>query len=587
MTLFRTPIFACMALFTALFMAPAFTPSAHAQGYSGGGSTFIDFGDLGGFNNGASGTTEVFDIGFNASGGADLLGCAGVSLEGFMDAFANLEHVFDNFLDNIKQAFFRRLLVEAFSRLPQIGALFDTVNALGNARFEMFNESCDIDSIRADAQTLIEQRCRENGGSDLECNKATADAGEYTEQANEISEELTAFHERMTDISNALAGPLCKTNVAEANTTCGLMSFLPQMQLCWNIGGKNVGGGKPIGDCAQSRTTSAQIGSGQVFNSSFDLASNITTGLGNATRGLANQLGQDNINLQKNLFLRDLDRRNAAAAAEGGPQVLPSVASNTRAGQTRIALIDFDFDIDIAQFAQDSAESGQNNDIEEFKKFLHCSESDPTKVMAEFIDYLGANGVSADDIPEISIDEIKASEVLNFSEGEVTAIETVAIGNATQALALVTTAVGCVMNHQLHIGLDTYVAMQRLPAADQRAFQLAAANRVAYLTTEIILRFLKQKTLNAHAQLASGVTPSNQLQSALSATQGETVGEIEGSKDFKTPEPVLIAVRTIADMFENQIQALRSVRQERDSFAAMSAIVYEKIEENKARAQGR
>ncbi len=213
------------AIFACILAAPA-----HAQAnYSGPNS--YKFGLPGSFYGGNYGGTTALEIGFKTNAGSNFLGCAGVGLFDYLQTTFNASNIIDQLKTNMQTMLAKTLLTTAMS-VPQISAIFDTLNAFGNAKFDLFKQSCDMSSIRKDAKEMYMSRCTADGKNPATCDE---EWGKGSSFAN-------------SDIMKSIQGLICqKENVNEGSVrgvacpsggSCPIMAMLPQMRI--NLGGKGL-----------------------------------------------------------------------------------------------------------------------------------------------------------------------------------------------------------------------------------------------------------------------------------------------------------------------------------------------------------
>jgi len=115
----------------------------------------------------------------------------------------------------------------------------------------------------------------------------------------------------------------------------------------------------------------------------------------------------------------------------------------------------------------------------------------------------------------------------------------------------ITYAVSCIMKHHLRASLQDYLNMVIYPERAQAA-GYALRNKWAFLTTELLYRFVKQKLEMAHAEL-------------LYAAGHDTNAAAPHIKD---------AVRSTINGLENQIRSLQAMKESQKDFADILYNVY-------------
>ncbi|PIZ29796.1 MAG: hypothetical protein COY40_06120 [Alphaproteobacteria bacterium CG_4_10_14_0_8_um_filter_53_9] len=247
----------CMAL------VPATAPLAQTGSYSGGSNYQYSLPGYTGL--GGGGTTPLFEANVSGDGGFDL-GCGGIGLFDFVKATFNVGEIMEQFKASMQTMVAKFILTQLMS-IPQIAALFDTLNAFGNARFDLFQQSCDIGEIKQEAKNLCKDRCLAKPGMgptqcESQCNNG---GGMLASVSKELKDKLI----KNEDVTNVLRGTLCNDGSGSYNAekdSCFIMNFIPQFKLCLrsSIGEKCVGeyGAKPpplsvatLQDAGQSATS--------------------------------------------------------------------------------------------------------------------------------------------------------------------------------------------------------------------------------------------------------------------------------------------------------------------------------------------
>lgn len=87
-----------------------------------------------------------------------LLGCGGVGQGEYTSALFNMPEVFSKFQQDVNSPLAKALLTMNYS-LPQTAALFDTLNAYGDQRYDQFQRGCSLDALKQDAKQQYLQAC--------------------------------------------------------------------------------------------------------------------------------------------------------------------------------------------------------------------------------------------------------------------------------------------------------------------------------------------------------------------------------------------------------------------------------------------
>ena len=204
------------------------------------GNTSFDFGVLpgfsGGFNQGG-GVENILEVGIVTGGGADFLGCAGVDLFSFAETTFNFNFNVDRFVNNLKTKVSKWALTQMMAT-PQIAAVFDTLNQMENFRWDMFNESCNLGEIKADAREQATQFCvSQTGMSEARCRERyDSEATGYLTQAADM---MLNFDRAFGTILDAVqdthfcSGSTPGSGIQDGgDAACALIGFIPQMRFC-------------------------------------------------------------------------------------------------------------------------------------------------------------------------------------------------------------------------------------------------------------------------------------------------------------------------------------------------------------------
>lgn len=88
----------------------------------------------------------------------NLLGCGGVGQGEYTSALFSMPEVFGKFQQDVNSPLAKALLTMNYS-LPQTAALFDTLNAYGNQRYDQFQRGCSLDALKQDAKKQYLAAC--------------------------------------------------------------------------------------------------------------------------------------------------------------------------------------------------------------------------------------------------------------------------------------------------------------------------------------------------------------------------------------------------------------------------------------------
>lgn len=77
----------------------------------------------------------------------NLLGCGGIGQGEFTSAVYNMPESFGKFQTDVNSLLARQILSLNYV-MPQSAALFDQLNNYGNQRYQIFQNGCDLDSLK-------------------------------------------------------------------------------------------------------------------------------------------------------------------------------------------------------------------------------------------------------------------------------------------------------------------------------------------------------------------------------------------------------------------------------------------------------
>lgn len=235
--------------FTAL-ISLGFAASAQAQtGGSFSSNNAYQFGGMpGSFGYNNTGSTTVFDAGFRNTGGLNLLGCGGIGAFNFMNTTFNMNNIIDQLKQNMQTMLAKQLLIQAMS-IPQVSAIFDTLNAFGNARFSLFNQSCNLNQIKKEArQKIIDSCIATHGGDKAKPADVQTCQQDFDKDSNIGKFVATAFKNicGFENFNQAIRPTACRDANGNATSSCAFMAFIPQVRL--NLSG-GVGGNSGSAMC--------------------------------------------------------------------------------------------------------------------------------------------------------------------------------------------------------------------------------------------------------------------------------------------------------------------------------------------------
>jgi hypothetical protein len=133
--------------------------------------------------------------------------------------------------------------------IPQVSAIFDTLNAFGNARFSLFNQSCNLNQIKKEArQKIIDSCIATHGGDKAKPADVQTCQQDFDKDSNIGKFVATAFKNicGFENFNQAARPTVCRDASGNATATCSFMAFMPQVRL--NLSG-GVGGNSGSAMC--------------------------------------------------------------------------------------------------------------------------------------------------------------------------------------------------------------------------------------------------------------------------------------------------------------------------------------------------
>ncbi len=553
-------------------------------------------------------TTTLFEVNVSGEAGGDLLGCSGIDLFSFSDISFNMSNIMDNFAQHLKSVVAKNLM-SSLLQSPQIMSIFSDIQALGSMRFDMFNESCDVGEIKKAAKQMFVDRCvAKAGGKD---DAKVLCQTQYDKESRGIIKKLSdKYQKKLTEtggnITETLRPAICGTE------GCALMTLLPQMRVCTVLNFTEVCEGVNTTQTGEAPFSSSRLA--QVMRTAgFEIGAFIGSGVGQLKKIFTDKELEYALYVQASTTQTSEEVNAELAAPWVNPDNIGSATGAFGAGiiprdkptnKTDTTWINPDTGMvgtNNQLTPENTSENVKNDDVSEFKKFLHCSnDADPltgyksylATLKREYPDRMKGNNVGqtasnskmaklieeAQSFKNTTVDEFIDWEKNKYSEIIATAnaannmdkTKRLAAQDLPQLDKLLKTATTCIFNHYIHINVDTFLQLSKLKPADQIAYIKSSSQRMAYLGTEMLLRFMKQKILQGYVTMAT--TPLIGAEEVPKDTTSKEVPKDTTSEEegFPVPQEFLDGVKAMADMVENRIKALQAVRKERDTFAEIT-----------------
>ncbi|MFZ2620299.1 MAG: hypothetical protein WAX89_05435, partial [Alphaproteobacteria bacterium] len=498
----------------------------------------------------------------------------------------------------------KMILTQLFA-MPAFAALFDTLQALGNFRVELFNTNCNLADIRKDATELYVSNCEKQlgGGADAITKCRDQYSAESKNLLAQAAEKMEFFKTANSNVTEGVES----TGFCTGSLNCGLGAFLPGIQICSTANlGANSGG------CYDSRNPGnikqPLLGYGKLMVATNSAISTVNEALSDTIAST----------LDAGFSLTQLTISRANQLAAGATAAVTAATDAAVASNYSY----FTLDMSPVMYGAAAAEPSEEDkkEILALKEFLQCSKwEDP------FVDLLNFSAQMQKDWPDkaTEIKQIIDRTVEEANErrkkiSELIKIDKTVVSDATynritqgklpQLQKLLNTAINCVFNHHVHVSVDTVLDLQLLSPAEQQGYYAASANRTAYLVTELLMRYVKSKILESHVELAStheghpyykgGLDGSTNNACPKNAEAPLTPYEIKEARNkaakekkplpkactkenWPYPEGMMDAILTMAEMVENQLSALKAIREERDMFAEISGRIRQKLQQQK------
>ncbi|HEX2859123.1 MAG TPA: hypothetical protein VHP58_02880 [Alphaproteobacteria bacterium] len=514
----------------------AFTDPVQAQssGYYGGSNAY-QFGGQPGFfgGNQSAGRVNVFNVSAAAGNSTNFLGCGGIGIFNFSKLTFNANNVIDQLKSSMQTMLAKQLLTTAMS-IPQVSAIFDTLNAFGNARFDLFNQSCNLNQIKKDARDAVIKKCVADGGDQTTCQNnwdSQANAGKWLKDA---MKNLCGFQ----NFNQSTRAPMCKDDSGNAVSNCALMAFMPQYSLSFSGGASGSGGG---GMCAGGSSNTGVRQPVFVLQSSVD-----------AIRGVSNVYGTKAINSIQQARASGVTRAEMELAYQAAVKKCNEDRANCgKGGGGSAAIAQPGFvqlaKVDLTQlgFAADSTSTPDAMEGR-FKKYIGCADNaDPMALMKELNTQLQIirPGASLGDLSLAEKDAQDITKSLNFNiTGDATASQQLGI-DAKSAARLLQVGTTCIMAGGLS-GLEPakiidLVYNQDSDCAD--AYINGSGVRVGHVVANYLYPFLKTEVKNMKTAILSG-----QIKSV-----DKNNGTIVDQADAEPSEAVKAAYIAAADSADN------------------------------------
>lgn len=488
------------------------------------------------------------NVGFNLDA---AIGCNGIDLkrafEGIIDI--DLDQIADDIVTYFEQGLSQYLLTQVYSS-PALAAIFDSLEAFGNARVAMMQQKCNVAEARKKGNENIakaNEEClaeaKKNGDSPDVC---------YEGASEKIRQKLVQMQSRIEN-----SGSLYEM-LGGADAMGDLTYFIPDFKFC--VAAERT--------CSFDKATKSEP--------PFNQAEASARSRGNALGGLQTFLeymkwvvSQDGeTNVKKNVRWA---MKGKIASNEGDmPQLMIADVEERSYENPFISNIQ----LDVVSFAEGPTDP-KNQFPPEFAQmgyiFPQRVATDMQKRFAQFINCnssdfgLQAAQVFATAYPGVSVTPFIMSPTADakypiLASGQMTYYDALTSGNPDADFAdmlgaelFIGIATSCVYNHHMNMNPMDFVKLATLSEDEVSGILTGVAERISGLAVETVMRFTKHVLLDTYA---SG---------------SFTHAELGPNEVAPFPEHAVQAVMMISEDIENRIKTLRAVNESQRQFSSMMA----------------
>lgn len=454
----------CLALALALLLtfgsvAPVQAQSYGGEYYSGGNTSFGDFGGYG-FHPDDNYGGRLIEGNFDGGAGLDL-GCGAINIMDYMKATFNVNNLIERAKASMQTMVAKYVMVFLLSQ-PIIASAMDKLNGMLNFGYDMFNQSCDLNEVQKLAKARYTRECIAEGNSPVDCqempdplkpmmNQAAAVLGQDLQRV--LSDPVGSMQATMGCSSSGL-----DSNGVAQSDACLLMAFAPRVCGTMDFGGNAAGSSFGTNGLNGCNSFDAPISAAGVSGYAMDGAYSIT---------MKNASTWDNIrrsNPRATAADMRIIARNAVAKANasgrksnGEGYIVGQAKPRTQLAMTNISYVS-------KMFADEGGSADSEKMLKEYRDSPNglqgCSEenrTDPLR-MVRFVaqaaneHFGGMGGVSIDDnIKFTDAEKVKAEKYFNFDKIPENVRKHMGI-DAKSAMTMLEETVSCLANGQA--GLD-------------------------------------------------------------------------------------------------------------------------------------
>ena len=515
-------------------------------------------------SNAGSVLIKAANVGFDMSA---AIGCGGIDLEGAfkgmidgLDPAAITQQVKDYFTTGLANY----LLTQVYSS-PALAAIFDSLEAFGNARVSMMQQKCmslpELEAAGAEAWAA------RNGAN--ECVKTETAKGESGAACFDDAkpEFLKGFVNDAGKDSNMATSLYTVLGIDSSNT---IANFLPDFKFCTKSGGRCSYDNKTKKEeklSPSEQLTVARGGAAAQATVVHGVVAYVVHSKGaDAVREKMAAL-EDN-GVYQNLMVADVNERSFTNPFISN--IMLDVADIAVSAPTEAGNKYSQAWVDLSKVMPSLVKTEEDKD---FARFINCTSSDFALDITRIIDTLetptnirfavGNSLVSPNagdkfNFPVVAptyYDMLDHIETLNGTakENAETAI------NGANLLGI---AVGCVYNHNMHMHPSDYVDLVEMGESKANGVISGISEQISFLAVETVLRYMKHKLLDS---TAAGVMQVPEIDPMTNQPVKEVV---------PISQQVLMAVNMVADDMENRIRTLKAVRDAQQTFSDMMAEVH-------------
>lgn len=513
----------------------------------------------------------VIDVGFQA-GGSPILGCHGLDFDSFLDYQFNVPtpEEFGNFAKRYVTNEVSKFVITQIMATPELASLFETMQTMGNVKWEGLQTSCDMGEILEEANKLSTRRCVkdavESGMSQVaaenKCNEP---------KTKEDSDRLKAAAEK-EQADEAANGSTRLALEKQDPSTQAFSQCIPDE--CT----------KTMSPCDKKQVP-AQCTVSNTFGYTNDVGTTVVYVMGEFHGEICKDLGR----ARCEMIAREVENYTMPATGIGQNGVLEK--RGPQSGQLIISMQRNMPKLTLTSFAQSPAPSAPEPlevSVEEFKKYIGCTVDDPLADHKKLVSYLKAANITANDAQGLAQKMEgyveKAEKMAGLGEAKKGGTESLvqesihALPDGDMTGELLRVAVGCTYNHKLRQSAATYTQLNLLEKADQTAFTSAMGTQIANLSTIYFWSYIKHKLLTTSGMMLS---LKNSSEEGGSATPVGGAAAASPTVDINPnqAQAVYNSLMTAIAYVDNQLDTMERVQKVQDRSQEVVLQIHKRLEE--------